>query len=156
MNKVMTKKDRYYKVIQAIDAFIGPEGYDMTDIGRMATISSILASEFKEWIFTGFYRTIKPGLLEIGPYQGDVLACGTIKFGKGVCGTAAEKLETVIVDNVNEFPGYIACDGETVSEIVVPVIRNGQCIAVLDIDTGTESAFDEVDKQHLEKIVTYC
>lgn len=155
-NVIPDRKKRYKTVISTLDAFIGPGGYNMTEIGRMATICSVLAIEFREWIFTGFYRVVASDMLEIGPYQGRILACGKIKFGRGVCGTSAESGKTVIVDNVSEFPGYIACDSETVSEIVVPVFKNGTLTAVLDIDSGQSAAFDKVDKKYLEIIVTYC
>jgi len=101
----------------------------------------------------GFYRVTETNLLTIGPYQGDVLACGTIPFGKGVCGVAAEKGETIIVDDVSEFPNYIACDSDTKSEIVVPVVRNGKVTAVLDVDSGEIGWFDITDNQSLESVI---
>ena len=120
----------------------------------MSLMAAILHSEFKHWLFCGFYVKTKPALLEIGPYQGHVLACSHIKFGKGVCGNVAKEERTIIVDNVLEFPGYISCDPKTRSEIVVPVFHNGQLIAVLDIDSPNLSDFDETDGAFLEKAVS--
>ena len=125
----------------------------MDDVGKMATISSILKSEFSEWVFCGFYRVVKPDLLEIGPYQGNVLACSHITFGRGVCGIAASDMKTVIVDNVSIYPGYISCDDQTVSEIVVPIIKDGKLTAVLDIDGDSAGQFDTTDKESLEELV---
>lgn len=124
----------------------------MSDIGKMATVVSVLKSEFKEWVFCGFYRHLKPNTLEIGPYQGDILACSFITFDRGVCGKAARIKETVIVDNVADFPGYISCDNETVSEIVIPVMKQGNLMAVLDIDSGQPASFNKIDKNYLEEI----
>ena len=151
----MGKAERYNQVFKTVEAVLSPDPYELDDIGKMATIASILKSEFKEWVFCGFYRVIKPGVLEIGPYQGNILACGRIDFSRGVCGKAATEEKTIIVDDVNQFPGYIACDEETVSEIVVPVIKEGRLIAVLDIDSGQIASFDQIDKNSLENIVTF-
>lgn len=97
--------------------------------------------------------------LVLGPFQGKV-ACQTIAFGKGVCGTAASTKETQLVPNVDEFPGHIACDGETQSEIVVPVVVDGKVMGVLDIDCLAKNGFDEEDKKYLEllaqAIATSC
>lgn len=155
MSNKKNKTERYEAALRTIRAVLGPEGYQLSEIGHMATISSILAREFPEWIFTGFYRVIKKDLLEIGPYQGPILACGTIEFGRGVCGTSARTGETVIVRDVSEFPGYISCDSATRSEIVVPVFHKNRLIAVLDIDSAQIGDFDETDRRYLEKIVAY-
>ncbi len=149
----MDKETRYQNVLKTTRAVL--DGYPMDEIGKMATLASILKSEFSEWVFCGFYRVVKNDLLEIGPYQGDVLACGHITFGRGVCGAAATNQETVIVDDVSEFPGYISCDDQTVSEIVVPVIKDGKLIAVLDIDGDTAGQFDSVDQSFLEELVKF-
>lgn len=114
--------------------------------------------------WAGFYvldpesESGRPQLI-LGPFQGKV-ACQTIAFGKGVCGTAAQTADTQLVKNVNEFPGHIACDGETQSEIVVPIVHNESVVGVLDIDCLALDGFDEVDKNYLEtlahKIATSC
>ncbi len=148
----MDKRERYAHVLNTIRTVLGPGGYELSDIGKMATVVSILKSEFREWVFCGFYRLINQDTLEIGPYQGDILACGIITLDQGVCGKAARMKETVIVENVAEFPGYISCDDKTVSEIVVPVLKKGNLRAVLDIDSGQVANFNQDDKIYLEKI----
>ena len=149
------KAERYQKVMKTLDALIGAKKgkYEVDDIGKMALISWALKHHFPEFIFIGFYIVSKSEILTIGPYQGDVMACGTIPFGKGVCGVAAEKCKTVIVDDVEQFPGYISCDSETKSEIVVPVIRNGEVTAVLDVDCGEKNFFDATDESELQETV---
>lgn len=130
------------------------EGID-DDIAAMATMSALLHHAFGH-LWTGFYRVVDPGaLLRVGPYQG-TLGCLEIRVGRGVCGTAAAARRTVVVANVDEFPGHIACDGRSRSEIVVPVLnRAGELIAVLDIDSEHLASFDETDQAGLEQIVTW-
>ncbi len=118
----------------------------------MATLSALLKIEFREWVFCGFYRAVGPRTLEIGPYQGEILACGKIDFSRGVCGAAAMERKTIIVDDVRTYSGYIACDDQTRSEIVVPVFKDNTLIAVLDIDSAKIGAFDSTDKIQLEKL----
>lgn len=146
------KNQRYEKVLESVKAVLLGSGQDLSIVARMALVASILRAEFFEWVFCGFYQVVD-NHLEIGPYQGEVLACSTIAFGRGVCGVAAEKQNTVIVDDVNQFPGYIACDSETISEIVVPVFTDHQLVAVLDVDSPQAAAFDDTDKKYLEQIV---
>jgi len=124
-------------------------------IAGMATISSLLHHGFGH-LWTGFYRVVEPGrLLRVGPYQG-TLGCLDIPFGKGVCGTAAERGATVLVDDVRDFPGHIACDARAQSEIVVPVFdRQRRLIAVLDIDSDRRAAFDVEDQTALEYLVQW-
>jgi GAF domain-containing protein len=121
----------------------------------MATISALVHGALG-FLWTGFYRVVEPGkLMRVGPYQGS-LGCLEIAFGKGVCGTAATDRRTVIVDDVDLFPGHIACDARARSEIVVPVFnRRGDLIAVLDVDSETPSAFNEEDQAGLESIVRW-
>jgi len=119
----------------------------------MSTIACLLDQAFPHFFWTGFYRRVGRGLLRVGPYQG-TMGCLDIEFGRGVCGTAAERRETVIVDDVHEFPGHIACDAASVSEIVVPLFDvEDRLIAVLDVDSTRPAAFDEVDGRGLEEIV---
>lgn len=118
-------------------------------IANMANISACIMDTFHFW-WVGFYRVID-GTLVLGPFQGP-LACTRIKRGKGVCGTAWDKAETIVVEDVEKFPGQIACSSASRSEIVVPVIRNGEVIAVLDIDSEHLSTFDDIDKNWLEKV----
>jgi L-methionine (R)-S-oxide reductase len=130
------------------------EGID-DDVAAMATISSLIHNSFGH-LWTGFYRVVEPeSLLRVGPYQG-TLGCMEIKFGRGVCGTAASEKRTVIVEDVNKFPGHIACDARSRSEIVVPVFDNRRnLIAVLDIDSDQLSAFDDDDREGLERVVSW-
>jgi GAF domain-containing protein len=124
-------------------------------VARMATISNLLHHAFDYYFWTGFYVVDpeKPKELVIGPYQGK-LGCLRIAFGKGVCGAAAARLETVIVPDVHAFPGHIACDSRSESEIVVPVFsRSGALIAVFDVDSDRKAMFDETDREALERIM---
>jgi GAF domain-containing protein len=116
----------------------------------MANVAAALHEAFGFW-WTGFYR-VEGQQLVLGPYQGPI-ACTRIPYGKGVCGTAWQRAETVIVPNVHEFAGHIACSSASNSEIVVPVLHDEQVVAVLDIDSKDFNTFDEIDKKYLEKIV---
>jgi L-methionine (R)-S-oxide reductase len=123
---------------------------------RMATVASMLANSFDHYFWTGFYVVDpdKPRELVVGPYQG-TLGCLRIAFGRGVCGAAAETGETQLVEDVHAFPGHIACDSRSESEIVVPVRdAAGKLIAVLDVDSDRPAAFDAVDQAGIEKILT--
>jgi len=142
--------DESYDAIRAIWSDEGGETLD--DIALMATINSVLANRFPYYFWTGFYRVCGDRLV-IGPYIGTV-GCLQIEIGRGVCGTAAQRRETVLVPDVNQFPGHIACDANSKSEIVVPVFdRDGELIAVLDVDSDQLDAFDETDRAGLERIV---
>jgi GAF domain-containing protein len=147
------KAAAYDECYQAITAIWSDEGgATLDDIALMATINSVLANRFDAYFWTGFYRVCGDRLV-VGPYIGTV-GCLQIEFGRGVCGTAAAKRETVIVPDVTQFPGHIACDANSKSEIVVPVFgRDGALIAVLDVDSDQLNAFDEADRAGLEKIV---
>jgi L-methionine (R)-S-oxide reductase len=149
----VTKATEYEDAYQAILAIWRDEGGEtLDDIALMATINSILSHQFSHFFWTGFYRVCGDRLV-VGPYIGTV-GCLQIEFGRGVCGTAAEKRETVIVRDVNQFPGHIACDPNSKSEIVVPVFApDGELIAVLDVDSDQLEAFDEEDRAGLERIV---
>ena len=128
------------------------EGID-DEIAVMATISCVLHLGLGH-LWTGFYRVVEPGmLLRVGPYQG-TLGCLEIAFGRGVCGTAAAERRTVVVPDVEAFPGHIACDSRSRSEIVVPVAGpDGALIAVLDIDSEHPGSYDDEDRVALERIV---
>ncbi len=146
------KKDLYKNVALEIAAVLEGEN-NVT--ARMATVSNILHHAFDYYFWTGFY-VVDPERekeLVIGPYQG-TLGCLRIAFGKGVCGTAAEQRQTVIVDDVQAFPGHIACDARSQSEIVAPVFdKDGALIAVLDVDSDQTAMFDDTDRQGLEHIL---
>ncbi len=118
----------------------------------MATVNSVLSHKFDSFYWTGFYRVCGDRLV-VGPYIGTV-GCLQIEFGKGVCGTSAARREALIVPDVDKFPGHIACDAASKSEIVVPVFApDGELIAVLDVDSDRLDNFDEDDRAGLEKIV---
>lgn len=122
---------------------------------RMATVAAMLADAFPVFFWTGFYVVDpdRPEELVVGPYQG-TLGCLRIAFGRGVCGTAARNRQTQIVEDVHAFPGHIACDSRSASEIVVPVIDGaGALIAVFDVDATVTSAFDTTDAQALEGLM---
>ena len=125
------------------------------DIAAMSTISALVHHAFGH-LWTGFYRVVEPGqLLRIGPYQGS-LGCIDIAFGRGVCGKAAAERQTVIVEDVQKFPGHIACDARARSEIVVPVLGpRGDLLAVFDVDSDRTSAFDDADKLGLGQILSW-
>lgn len=147
------KRDAYTECYQAIVAIWSDEGGDtLDDIALMATINSILSHRFPTYYWTGFYRVCGTRLV-VGPYIGTV-GCLQIEFGRGVCGTAATRRQTILVPDVTRFPGHIACDASSKSEIVVPVFdREGELIAVLDVDSDQLDAFDDEDREGLERIV---
>jgi GAF domain-containing protein len=149
----MNKREGYEESLREIRAIWSDEGgVSLDDIALMATINSILVQHFDHYFWTGFYRVCGDRLV-VGPYIGTV-GCLQIEFGRGVCGTAAATRQTVIVPDVSEFPGHIACDPKSKSEIVVPVFgRGSELIAVLDVDSDQINSFDEEDQRGLEKIV---
>ena len=149
----MNKRDAYGEALREVRAiWSGEGGAQLDDIALMATINSVLANRFPHFFWTGFYRMLD-GRLVVGPYIGTV-GCLQIEFGKGVCGTSAARRETIIVPDVNQFPGHIACDAKSKSEIVVPVFgREHELIAVLDVDSDQYDAFDDDDRHGLERIV---
>jgi L-methionine (R)-S-oxide reductase len=144
------KEERYATVREQIEAVLEGER-DL--LAGMATVVCLLHNAFPYYFWTGFYRRMGPAELLVGPYQG-TMGCLSIAFGRGVCGTAAQERRTVIVEDVDAFPGHIACDSASKSEIVVPVFdAAGGLIAVLDVDSTIPAAFDDTDRRHLEQIV---
>lgn len=144
----MTKEEKYRQILPQIAALVDGE----TDwIANMANIVAVLHETFGFW-WTGFYR-VEGKELVLGPFQGPI-ACTRIPFGRGVCGTAWAQDRTIIVPDVHDFPGHIACSSASKSEIVVPVRRNNQIIAVLDIDSVDYNTFDAIDRQYMEQIVS--
>lgn len=146
------KAARYAEVAAEIAAVLEGEP-NLT--ARMATVAAMLAQSFDTYFWTGFYVVDpeRPRELVVGPYQG-TLGCLRIGFGQGVCGAAAAQRRKVIVSDVEAFPGHIACDSRSRSEIVVPVIgHGGRLLGVLDVDSTELAAFDEVDGQWLERIL---
>jgi len=146
------KAERYAAVAQEIAAVLEGET-NLT--ARMATVAAMLSATFESYFWTGFYVVdpLKREELVVGPYQG-TLGCLRIAFGRGVCGAAARTRQTQVVADVSAFPGHIACDSRSVSEIVVPVVDNqGHLIAVFDVDSDQPAAFDQLDADWLERIL---
>lgn len=142
-----SKAEKYEVLYKQIKELVG---YETDEIANMANISSMIHETFG-FLWTGFYRVVGEELV-LGPFQGP-LACSRIKFGKGVCGTAWKEECSLVVPDVEQFPGHIACSSLSRSEIVVPVLSDGVIVAVLDIDSRELSTFDEEDRLWLEKIV---
>lgn len=144
------KAARYELVHAQIGSVIGNEP-DL--LACMTAVVCLLHNAFPYYYWTGFYRRVSEGELLVGPYQG-TMGCLRIAFGRGVCGTAAEEGRTVIVPDVSEFQGHIACDAASASEIVVPLLDgDGEVLAVLDVDSARLAAFDDTDRTWLERIV---
>lgn len=141
------KSEKYDMLYRQIESLTSAEN-DM--IANMANISAMIQETFG-FLWTGFYRVIGEQLV-LGPFQGP-LACTRINYGKGVCGTAWQKRETLVIEDVEQFPGHIACSSLSKSEIVVPIAKDDNIIGVLDIDSESLSTFDDTDKHWLEKIV---
>jgi L-methionine (R)-S-oxide reductase len=143
------KEELYRALLEQIEAVIA----DTDDlIGNLANVAAVLKQAFKKFHWVGFYRTTAPNLLTVGPFQGPP-ACVHIPFDQGVCGTSARTQKTVLVPDVEKFPGHIACSALSKSEIVVPLVHNGRTQLVLDIDSDELSAFDQTDQTYLELIV---
>lgn len=146
------KAATYAELAEQIEAVVTGEP---NSVARMASAAALLHHRFERFFWTGFYIVDpdRPGELVIGPYQGS-LGCLRIPFGKGVCGTAAETRKTQIVPDVHAFPGHIACDARSNSEIVVPLLApSGELLGVLDIDSTAFDAFDDTDAHWLERIL---
>ncbi|HEY0611649.1 MAG TPA: GAF domain-containing protein [Chitinophaga sp.] len=141
------KTEKYQSLIPQIKALL--EG-EPDVVANLANVTAALKEQFG-WLWTGFYL-VKGQELVLGPFQGPV-ACTRIKYGRGVCGSSWEQARTLVVPDVEKFPGHIACSSLSRSEIVVPLIRNGVVAGVLDVDSEQPDHFDEVDQQYLEEIV---
>ena len=142
-----TKQERYEALLPQIKAVIEDEP-DL--IANMANVAAMLHETFGFW-WTGFYR-VEGQELVLGPFQGP-MACTRIKKGRGVCGTAWAEAQTQVVPDVDQFPGHIACSSASRSEIVVPIFKEGEVIAVLDIDSAQFNTFDQTDRRYLEQVV---
>ena len=143
----ITKAERYEQLLPQIKALIADE----TDtVANLANICAVLKYNMPGFFWVGFY-TIKNGELVLGPYQGP-LACTRIALGKGVCGAAALRRETIIVPDVDKFPGHIACSSLSKSEIVIPLFNGEEVAGVLDVDSDSPDMFDDVDKKYLEEL----
>jgi L-methionine (R)-S-oxide reductase len=144
-----SKNEMYREALAEIDAVLA--GID-DPITAMATCAAVLHQKLPYASWTGFYRVVAPGLLRVGPYQGP-LGCLEIPFDRGVCGAAARERATQLVPDVHAFPGHIACDSAARSEIVIPIRdARGELVAVLDLDSHQPAAFDDIDREGLERI----
>lgn len=143
----MTSKNEIYKTLFLQAKSIAENEKD--EIARMANISALVHEKF-HFLWTGFYRVVVE-MLVLGPFQGSI-ACSRIAYGRGVCGTAWQQKQTIIVDDVEQFPNHIVCNSAARSEIVVPVFKNNEIVAVFDIDSENLANFDKIDKEWLEKI----
>lgn len=143
-----SKEEQYASIIPQINGLLTGEA-DL--IANLANIAAALKEQFG-WLWVGFY-IVKQNELVLGPFQGPV-ACTRIRKGKGVCGTCWEKAATIIVPDVEKFPGHIACSSLSKSEIVVPIIRHQEVVAVLDVDSEYLNNFDDTDRYYLEQIVS--
>lgn len=145
--KGLPKPELYRELLAAADALTAGES---DGVANMANVAALLWEFLPEVNWTGFYRVVE-GELVLGPFAGRP-ACIRIAMGKGVCGAAAEQASTQLVPDVHAFPGHIACDGATESELVVPVIRDGTVIAVIDLDSPSKARFDEEDAAGIEAL----
>ena len=144
-----SKEETYKSLIPICKSLIDDE----TEwLSLLANFSALLKQTFDSFSWVGFYL-LKDGRLILGPFQGKV-ACSLIEIGKGVCGTSFKEKRTIVVEDVEKFPGHIACDENSRSEIVVPIFIDNEIIGVLDIDSYNYSNFDQIDQENLEKLVS--
>lgn len=141
------KRAKYELLYRQVEALTEGEG---DTIANMANVAAMIDATFHFW-WTGFYRVVGKELV-LGPFQGPV-ACSRIAYGRGVCGTAWREGRTIVVEDVDKFEGHIACSSASRSEIVVPIIKEGAVVAVLDIDSEHLAMFDNMDREWLERIV---
>ncbi len=145
------KKETYDNVVAQAQSLVA----GITNrVGALANISALLKETFPHYFWVGFYL-VEDGALHLGPFQGPV-ACYTIGHGRGVCGTAWQQASTIIVPDVELFPGHIACSSRSRSEIVVPIMRDGCVVGVIDVDSESTDAFDTTDQQGLERLAALC
>ena len=143
------KEDKYRELLPQLHALVSTE---MDLIANLANVAAALKQTFG-FFWVGFYL-VKEDELVLGPFQGPI-ACTRIHLGKGVCGTAWKEARTLIVPDVEQFPGHIACSSDSKSEIVVPILQQSEVIGVLDIDSDELDSFDTIDARYLEEICTY-
>lgn len=158
----LNTEQKYKKILENLESFFqtyNHEGYGLNPQARYTIVSAAIKNEFPEWNFVGFYTVESKEnkeVLEIGPYQSDILATAHILSGKGVCGTCWQNGETIIINKVKDCKNYIACDNVTKAEICVPVLDSTSKVrAVLDVDSIKEDCFSELDKKNLEEITKF-
>jgi GAF domain-containing protein len=150
IDKHLAEEEKYRLLISQVKSLLVRED---NLISNLSNLTAVLKDTFEKVSWVGFYL-FDGNKLYLGPFQGKV-ACTNIEIGKGVCGTSALKRETIIVPDVNKFPGHIFCDGNSKSEIVVPLIKNKKLLGVLDLDSHEYNSFKEVDKKYLEEICKF-
>ena len=150
VDNTATLDEQYILLVKQIKNLLVKEDNLITNLSNF---TAALKQTFSKISWVGFYL-YDGSKLYLGPFQGKV-ACTQIKIGSGVCGTAAEKLETIMVPDVDKFPGHIACDVESISEIVIPIIKQDKLFGVLDLDSTEYNSFNETDKKYLEELVDY-
>ncbi|MCU4370129.1 GAF domain-containing protein [Acinetobacter courvalinii] len=141
------KVEQYQSILPQIQAIVEDEA-DV--IANLANICAALRQQFG-WFWIGFYL-VKGNELVLGPFQGPI-ACTRIAKGRGVCGSAWQQQQVIVVPDVDQFPEHIACSSDSKSEIVLPIMKNGECVGVLDIDSDELNQFDEVDAEHLQQLM---
>lgn len=147
INKLTLDEEIYSSLLPQIDSLIDEK---VPALSNLSNITAALKESFNKISWVGFYF-FNGTYLYLGPFQGKT-ACTRIDIGKGVCGTSFEQIKTIIVDDVNKFPGHIACDSGSRSEIVVPIIKDNKAIAVLDLDSYDYASFNDIDRKYLESI----
>ncbi|MBU1100728.1 MAG: GAF domain-containing protein [Bacteroidetes bacterium] len=148
IDKTRSDKEVYESLLPQVEALMSEDDHYLSNLSNF---TAILKGAFDKISWVGFYL-FDGKELYLGPFQGK-LACTKIKIGTGVCGTSAEKRETIVVEDVHKFPGHIACDSGSNSEIVLPLVKFDKLIGVLDLDSYGFSSFNNIDKEHLEKLV---
>lgn len=149
IDKYKTDEEVYANLIPQLSGLLDP---DEPVISNLSNVTAAIKQSFNKISWVGFYL-IKDNILYLGPFQGNV-ACTSIEVGKGVCGSSVKNKSAICVDDVDKFPGHIACDSGSKSEIVVPLLASGKVIGVLDLDSYNYAAFNEIDQINLEEICT--
>ena len=150
INSTHSTEDKYKLLIKQLKTLLNKKD---NFFSNLSNLTAALKQSFDKISWIGFYL-FDGNKLYLGPFQGNV-ACSEIELGEGVCGTSAEKRESIIVSDIDKFPGHIVCDTGSLSEIVIPVIKDDELFGVLDIDSYKYNSFDETDKKYLEEICTF-
>ena len=150
VNNSLSTKEKYFELNKQLKNLLNK---NENLISNLANFTALLKQTFEKISWIGFYL-FDGEKLYLGPFQGKV-ACTLIQIGKGVCGTSAQKKETIIVPDVNEFEGHIFCDPDSKSEIVIPILKNEKLFGVLDLDSSSFNSFDETDKKYLEEFISF-
>ena len=150
IDKNLSLEEQYKNLLSQVEYLLDEKDHLITNL---ANLSAVLKQSFEKINWAGFYL-FDGKKLYLGPFQGKI-ACTQIELGKGVCGTSALKRKTIIVPDVDKFPGHIVCDSDSRSEIVVPIIKNNNLFGILDLDSSSLNSFDETDKTYLEKLCKF-